>query len=280
MKAPFNPSPRGTPWRAFMMALPMLCLVALPLIALIFATTPEEFATGWADPRFDAAFWLSIKTSLLSLAIIVCMGTPLAWWLAHAKGRHAQIVGMLVDLPIILPPAVVGIGLLTAFGHGGLLGEPLTSLGLTVPFSTAAVVLSQVVVAAPFYIRSATASFQQLPDDLLVVARTLGHGPLSVFWRVAIPIAMPGVLSGATLSWARALGEFGATLLFAGSMPGVSQTMPIAIYNALESDVHVAIALSLVMAAAALVVLFALGLVFRTSAAPEGQFLRTRWDHR
>ncbi len=243
---------------SFLLAVPMLGLLALPVLALLLATTPADLLAGLRHPLFAPAFRLSARTTAIALAVILAAGTPLAWWLATARAGAARAVELLTRLPIVIPPAVVGIGLLAAFGRNGLLGPLLWSLGLQVPFSAAAVVLAQVAVAAPFYVQSAAAAFRRVDADLLIVARTLGQRPAGAFRRIALPLAMPGVLGGASLAWARALGEFGATLLFAGSLPGVTQTMPLAIYTALESDVRVARALSLALAALGVALLLAL----------------------
>lgn len=257
---------------SFLLAMPMLGLLALPVLALILATTPADLLAGLRHPLFAPAFRLSARTTAIALAVILAAGTPLAWWLATARAAPARAVELLTRMPIVIPPAVVGIGMLAAFGRNGLLGPLLWSLGLQVPFSAAAVVLAQVAVAAPFYVQSAAAAFRRVDADLLIVARTLGQRPAGAFRRVAVPLAMPGVLGGASLAWARALGEFGATLLFAGSLPGVTQTMPLAIYTALESDVRVARALSLALAALGLALLLTLralpALRARSAAAP------------
>ena len=167
----------------------------------------------------------------------------------------------MIELPIVLPPAVVGVGLLQAFGRSGIFSETFNTLDLQVPFTTLAVVLAQIVIAAPFYVQSATAAFRRVDADLLLVARTLGQSRYGALIHVAVPVALPGLLGGAALAWARALGEFGATLLFAGNLSGQTQTMPLAIYTALESDVRAALALALVLAAAATFMLFTLRLV-------------------
>lgn len=243
------------PWPLFLVALPMLGLLALPIVALLMASSPSDFVTGVQSPLFGPALWLSVRTTLISLAVVVVAGTPLAWWLAVTSRRKARVVEVLVDLPIVLPPAVVGIALLYGLGRNGILGGQLNALGIQIPFTTLAVILAQVVVSAPFYIQSSTAAFRRVDDDLLLVARTLGQSPSGAFFRVALPVALPGLLAGAALAWARAFGEFGATLLFAGSLPGTTQTMPLAIYSALESDVRVALALALVLAGVAVMLL-------------------------
>jgi molybdate transport system permease protein len=250
----------GRSWPALLLALPLLLFLLLPLIALLAASSFDDLRAGLAHPAFLPALWLSLRTTLLSLLLIVLGGLPLSWWLAHAPPRRARVVELLVAVPVVLPPAVVGIALLTAFGRNGLLGGQLFAAGIQLPFTETAVLLAQVTIAAPFFVLAATAAFRRVDGDLLIVARTLGQSPLGAFTRVAVPLAMPGLLGGAALAWARALGEFGATLLFAGNRPGETQTMPLAIYITLESDVRVALALALVLAAASVLLLAALRL--------------------
>lgn len=227
----------------------MLALLALPVVGLAAASSPSDLLAGLRDPSFGPALRLSMWTTVASLALVAAAGTPLAWWMAGASGRRASAVATLVDLPVLLPPAVLGIALLETFGRRGLLGPALDALNVGLPFSSAAVVLAQVAVSAPFYVQGAAAAFKRVDQDLLVVARTLGHGPAAAFFRVAVPLALPGLVGAAGLAWARALGEFGATLLFAGNLPGVTQTLPLAIYTALESSPRTATALALVLAA-------------------------------
>ncbi len=240
---------------ALLLAAPLLLLLVLPLVALVVSSTPADVAAGAGHPLFAPALWLSLRTSVLSLLIIVIAGTPLAWWLATTPSRRARLVAVAVDLPIVIPPAVVGVALLQAFGRRGLLGPALDSIGISVPFTPAAVVLAQTVVAAPFYVQAAANAFTRVDADLLIVARTLGASPRGAFFGVAVPMAMPGLVAGASLAWARALGEFGATLLFAGNLSGQTRTVPLAIFTALESDVRVALVFSLVLAAAGVVLL-------------------------
>lgn len=233
----------------------LLAFLALPLAALLLTSSPAELVSGLRHPVTLPALALSLVTTLTSLLLVVLGGTPLAYWLSRAQGRVARLAELLIQLPIVVPPAVAGIALLLAFGRKGLLGPWLEELGIIVSFSTAAVVLAQVFVAAPFYVQSAAAAFAALDEQLLIVARTLGASPARVFFRIALPLAIDGLISGAALAWARALGEFGATLMFAGNMAGQTQTLPLAIYTALESDLRAAQALSLVL------VLFAFGLL-------------------
>ena len=224
-------------------------LLLLPLAALVLSTSPSEIAAGFTHPMFTPALTLSLGTTLVSLIPVVFLGTPLAWWLATAESRLARTVDVLVDLPIVVPPAVVGVALLMTFGRRGLFGGVLDAMGVGIPFTEVAVVLAQVVVASPFYVQAAANAFRKVDPDTLIVARTLGASPRMAFLRVAVPIALPGLIVGASLAWARALGEFGATLLFAGNLAGRTRTMPLAIFTALESDVGLAVVFSLVLAA-------------------------------
>lgn len=254
---------------AWIVAVGLLVLIVLPIVALGLASTPGALLEGVRHPLFVAALFLSARTTLLTLLVVVVCGTPLAWWLAVGPARYTRIVELMVVLPIVIPPAVLGVALLEAFGRNGLLGPALHAFGLHVPFTTGAVVLAQVVVSAPFYVESAAIAFRRVDTDLVLVARTLGASPVEAFLKVAVPVAASGLLGGAALSYARSIGEFGATLLFAGNLPGTTQTMPLAIYMALESDVRAALALAVVLVAIAVVLLFVV------RVAPQGLSSRT-----
>lgn len=236
----------------------LLGILLVPMLGLLLSASPAELWAGLSHPAVAPALWLSARTSSIALALVVVLGTPLAYWLAKAKSTSAEIVSLAIDLPIVVPPAVVGIALLSTFGQRGLFGPALAGLGWRIPFSTGAVVLAQIVVSAPFYLQSAATAFRKVDVDSMLVARTLGASGPSAFARVAVPIALPGLVSGAALCWARSLGEFGATLVFAGNLSGVTQTMPLAIYATLESDVRAALGLSVLLAAVALALLFSL----------------------
>ncbi len=227
----------------------LVLLLVLPLAALAVSTTPADIAAGLAHPRFLPALSASLRTTAVSLGLIVGLGTPLAWWLATSDSGGARVTEILVELPIVVPPAVVGVALLQTFGRYGLLAAPLAALGWSIPFTPSAVVLAQVVVAAPFFVQAAASAFRKVDPDTLVVARTLGASATGAFLRVALPLSARGLVAGASLAWARALGEFGATLLFAGNLAGRTQTLPLAIYTALESDVRLAVVFSLVLTA-------------------------------
>jgi molybdate transport system permease protein len=216
----------------------MLALLAVPLLALVLSTPPSDLIGGLRHPLALSALRLSFLTTSISLGLTLLLGTPLAWWMARHHGPAERVVATLVQLPIVVPPAVSGLALLLAFGRRGLLGPLLDSA---------------------FYVQSAVAAFRRLDEDLLWTARSLGAGPARRFFRVALPLSRPGVVTGAALSWARALGEFGATLMFAGNLTGRTQTLPLAIYSALETDLRPAKALSILLVAVALAVLGVLG---------------------
>jgi molybdate transport system permease protein len=230
-------------------------LIALPVAGLLFTASPRQILSELADPLVGPAIRLTLLTTTASLALVVVCGTPLAWVLARRQTRLARALETVVGLPVVLPPAVAGVALLLAFGRRGLLGPSLEAVGVGIPFTRTAVVLAQSFVAAPFYVQAAIAAFRRLDPDLLLVARTLGASPPRVFFTVAAPIAWPGLAGGAALSWARALGEFGATLMFAGNLTGRTQTLPLAIYAALESDLRTAQGLSVVLVAVAFALL-------------------------
>ena len=241
----------------------LVLLFALPIAALVLATSPAELGAGLQHPHFGPALVLSLRTTVISLVLVVITGAPLAWGLATARSGLARAMSVVVELPVVLPPAVLGVGLLQAFGREGLLGPSLAALGGSLPFTEAAVVLAQVVVSGPFFVQAATNAFRKVEPEALAVARTLGATPREAFFRVAVPIAWPGLVVGASLAWARALGEFGATLLFAGNMPGRTQTMPLAIFVALESDLQLAVVFSLCLVAVGTVLLLAMRVVPR-----------------
>lgn len=241
----------------------LFVFLALPAVALLVTADPGALLAGLRHPVTAPALRLSVGTTALSLLLVLLGGTPLAWYLGRSHSRLARWIDTVVQLPIVIPPAVAGIALLLTFGRRGLLGSPLEALGLEISFSTAAVVMAQIFVSAPFYVQTAAAAFAGIDRQLLVVARTLGASPARVLFRVAVPLARPALLAGAAMAWARALGEFGATLMFAGNMPGKTQTLPLAIYTALESDLRAAQALALVL----VLVAFALLLVLRKRSA-------------
>jgi molybdate transport system permease protein len=241
------------------LATALVLFLALPVAALFLTSRPGAIVAGFRHPLAGPALLLSLGTTATCLAVVLVAGTPLAWWLARGRGRLVAGVDAFVQLPVVVPPAVAGLALLLAFGRRGLLGGVLAGSGVDIAFTTAAVVMAQVFVAAPFYLRGAITAFAAIDERLLVVARTLGASPARVFFRVGLPLARGGLVSGAAMCWARALGEFGATLMFAGNLPGRTQTLPLAIYTALESDMRAAQALALLLVVVAFGVLALLG---------------------
>ncbi len=238
-------------------------VLLLPLAALIAGCSPAELIAGLRHPLTAPALRLSAITSLISLAITIIGGTPLSWWLARTQRRGVAVLEVALRVPVVTPPAVAGVALLLAFGRRGVLGSLTGAVGADIAFTATAVVIAQVFVSAPFYIQAATAAFRDLDEDQLMASKSLGADSLRAFYTVVLPAAWPALAGGAALAWARAIGEFGATLLFAGNLSGRTQTMPLAIYTALESDLQAAQALSVVLVAAAFGALLALRAVER-----------------
>jgi molybdate transport system permease protein len=257
---------------AWLAALAFTLLVGLPLAALLVRTLPSGVVGAYvADPQVLQALRLSLLTTAITVVATLVFGTPLAYALARRRFRGKGAVETLLDLPMVLPPAVAGVALLMAFGRRGLLGPWLGALGVELAFTTAAVVLAQTFVAAPFYVRAARAGFASVDPTLEGVARTLGVSPLRTFWRVTVPLAAPALIGGAVMTWARSLGEFGATIMFAGNFAGRTQTMPLAIYQALESDLNVSLTLATVLVIASFAVLFLFRAALRRGVAePAG----------
>jgi molybdate transport system permease protein len=233
--------------------------ISLPMLALILWTVNESAWHAMATQAAREALLLSIRTTSISLVIIILVGTPAAYVLARAEFPGKRVVDTLIDVPAVLPPSAAGIALLLAFGRLGLVGEYLHAFGITVSFTTAAVVIAEVFVAAHFYVRQAVVGFAQVRRDVEEAAMVDGASRFSVFIRVTVPLAFPALVAGAVMAWARALGEFGGTIIFAGSFPGVTQTIPLAIFAARESNFDAAVALSVMV----LVFAFAVILVAR-----------------
>jgi molybdate transport system permease protein len=232
-----------------------LAFLLLPLVALFSRVSPGTLVDQARTGVFRDALVVSLKTSVIAHAFIVVVGTPAAYFLATRRFRGRSLVVGALELPLVLPPAVAGIGLLAAFGANGLLGGALDLFGWRIPFTQAAVVLAVAFVASPFYVRAAIAAFEAVDPTLLDASRTLGHGAASTFRRVALPLAAGGLAAGSSLAWARGLGEFGATLMFAGSLQGVTQTLPLAIYAELNVDYPVALAIGALLVIVSVVVL-------------------------
>ncbi|HLZ28698.1 MAG TPA: ABC transporter permease [Chloroflexota bacterium] len=226
----------------------LVAFLALPVLGmLVRATTAGGLWDALGRPVVLDALKLSLLSTSIVLVLTLILGSPLALILARRRFWGIGLVDSLVDLPIVLPPAVAGLALLLTFGRRGLLGGQLSALGIELPFTTAAVVLASFFVAAPFFVRAARAGFLAVPRELEEAARVEGATEWAVFRYVTAPVAAPALFGGAVLSWARALGEFGATVMFAGQFQGRTQTMPLAIYAALESDTDAALALSILL---------------------------------
>jgi molybdate transport system permease protein len=224
-----------------------LAFLVLPVLAIFVNTSPARLISSLGEAQSLDALRLSLETSAMALAAIVLVGTPAAYLLARRSFRGQAALLTLIELPLVLPPAVAGIGLLAALGPQGVLGGVLADAHLHVGLSTAAVVIALTFVAAPFYLRQAHAAFAAVERDYVEAALALGARESGVFRRVALPIARPGLMAGVALAWGRALGEFGATLMFAGSYQGVTQTAPLAIYDEFSSDFPAALALSAIL---------------------------------
>jgi molybdate transport system permease protein len=216
----------------------------LPVVALFTHQSLGDLVHQLSNPVVTDALVVSAKTSAIAQAAILLFGTPTAYLIARSRFPGRAFVITLVELPLVLPPAVAGVGLLVAFGRVGLLGGTFDALGVDLAFNQAAVVLAVAFVASPLYMRQAIASFETVDPDLVAASRTLGAGPERTFFRVVLPLARAGLAAGAALSLARGLGEFGATIMFAGSFQGVTQTLPLAIYAEFDRDFDVAVTIS------------------------------------
>ena len=240
-----------------------LLFLTLPIAAIFLEAGPGELLDSLGDEQSLDALRLSLITTSIALVLILLVGTPAAYLLATRsfRGRDAAIT--LVELPLVVPPAVAGIGLLAAFGPAGILGGTIEDAGIRLVFETAGVVVALTFVASPFYVRQAQAAFEAVDATWLAASRTLGASEARTFARVAIPAAAPGLAAGTALAWGRALGEFGATLVFAGSFQGITQTAPLAIVELFGSDFDAALALSAVLVAVSAALLASVKLVTR-----------------
>lgn len=246
-----------------------VAFLVLPLAALFVRVSPAELLGQLTSEAALQALVVSLRTSLVAHVVILAVGTPAAYLLAMRRFRGRDLALALIELPLVLPPAVAGIGLLAAFGRQGLLGGSLDILGVSLAFTEAAVILAVIFVASPFYVRQAVAAFEALDPDVLDAARTLGASPARVFWRVSIPMAAGGLSVGSALAWARGLGEFGATIMFAGSLPGVTQTLPLAIYAELDRDFATALALGAFLVVVSIALLLIVRLLPGWTSSPS-----------
>lgn len=240
-----------------LVSLPLVLMILGAVVALIATASPAEISNQLQRPEVQDAVVVSLKTTLISLTIVLSLGTALALLIANCRGLIAAGLELIATLPAVLPPSVAGIALLLAFGRQGVFGQMLDGLGMSVAFSPAAVVMAQTFVATPFYVREAAIAIQSVDPLVTDAARIDGASPAQLFGHVTLPIAAPFLITGAILAWTRALSEFGATILFAGSLQGVTQTLPVAIYFGFESDLEQTKAIALILLTAAVAALLA-----------------------
>ena len=248
-----------------------LAFLLVPIVAIFSQLDRSELRAGLTSDVALDAIRVTVETNLIAMALILLFGTPTAYLLASRGFRGRAVLVTLVELPLVLPPAVAGLGLLAAFGRTGLLGGTVEALGLEIAFTKLAVVLAIAFVASPFYVRTAIAAFEAVDPDLIAASRTLGAGPGRTFARVALPLASGGLGAGAALAFARGLGEFGATIMFAGSLQGVTQTLSLAVYQ--EFDVRFENALAI----GALLVLLSAAILFLAKLVPAWKRSVSTW---
>jgi molybdate transport system permease protein len=253
--------PRGSDTLASGLAVAALALLAgfvsLPLLSLVVWTVDKGAWRAMASPIAVDALLLSARTTAITMVILLVVGTPAAYVLARVDFRGNRVVNTLIDIPVVLPPSAAGIALLLAFGRLGLVGRYLDVFGVTVTFTTAAVVMAEIFVAAPFYVRQAATGFGAVDRTVEEAALVDGASRSTVFFRVTVPLAFPALVAGALTAWARALGEFGATIIFAGSFRGVTQTIPLAIFAEFHRNLDAAVALSVLVLGFAFAVILA-----------------------
>lgn len=243
--------------------------ISLPIISLVVWTVSEESWRAMFSPEARAALFLSIKTTSISMAVILTLGTPAAYVLSRASFPGKRLLDSLIDLPAVLPPSAAGIALLLTFGRLGLVGQHLDAFGVQVSFTTAAVVIAEIFVAAHFYVRQAAIGFSQVRRDVEEAAMVDGASRFATFAKVTVPLAFPALVAGAVMAWARALGEFGATIIVAGNFQGITRTVPLAIYSEFQTNIDAAVALSVMVLGFAFVVI--LTLRYLTQRATEYQ---------
>jgi molybdate transport system permease protein len=244
------------PWMLVLPAVVGLVFLVLPLAGLLIRAPWSTLAQRLAEPQVLDALRLSLVCATIATAVCLVLGVPLAWLLARVSFPGRRLVRALVTVPLVLPPVVGGVALLLVLGRRGLVGQWLeATFGITLPFTTAGVVVAEAFVAMPFLVISVEGALRGADQRFEEAAATLGASRWTVFRRVTLPMVMPGVVAGAVLCWARALGEFGATITFAGNFPGTTRTMPLAVYLALETEPEAAIVLSLVLLAVSVIIL-------------------------
>jgi molybdate transport system permease protein len=238
-------SQTGLAWK--LAALPLLTFICIPLAALLLRAEPGGVWANLQKPEVGQAISLSLATTGITVAITFLAGTPVAYYLSHRHYRYYRVIDTLIDLPTVLPPAVAGVALLMAFGRRGLVGAWLDPLGIGIPFTSAAVVMAQLFIAAPLYIKSASQGFAAIDCELRKAAALDGASRWETFRYVMVPMSWTAIVTGLVMTWARALGEFGATIIFAGNFPGRTQTMPLAIYIGFEMNLDTALTLAVIL---------------------------------
>jgi molybdate transport system permease protein len=246
-----------------------LAFLTLPIVGIFVHTSPAKILDQFSNPVVRDAFVVTVKTSVVAQALIIVFGTPTAYLLATRRFTGHSLAITLVELPLVLPPAVAGIGLLTALGRNGLLGSSLQAFGVSLPFTQAAVTVAVAYVASPLYIRQAIASFEATDPHLTAASRTLGAGPVRTFFRVVLPLARGGLIAGLALSFARGLGEFGATIMFAGSLQHVTQTLSLAIYYEFDNNFDATLAMSAVLVLISALLLLTLRIALSWQRSPS-----------
>jgi molybdate transport system permease protein len=257
----------------FVAALTALGFLLLPIVAIFAHTSPGNLVSQLSNPVVTDALLVSLKTIAIAQVLVVLFGTPTAYLLATRRFPGRSLLVTLVELPLVLPPAVAGLGLLAAFGRTGLLGSSLDALGISIPFTQTAVVLAVAFVASPLYVRQGIAAFEAVDPNMVAASRTLGAGSTRTFFRVVLPLARGGLAAGFALALARGLGEFGATIMFAGSLQGVTQTLPLAIYAEFDRNFDATLA----MGALLVVISAALLLALKLSALWQASRQRSRY---
>ncbi len=235
----------GCAW--WILSVPLLVYILLPVFALLLSTSPKDLLENLRQPEVYQSIYISLITSTTAAGITVIFGIPLAYLMARKEFRFKRLVDSALDLPIVLPPAVAGIALLMVYGRRGLIGSWLDSVGLQIAFTPVAVIMAMIFISSPFFIKSAAIGFGNIEPELEQAASLDGASPWYIFRTITIPLSRVALLGGLVLTWTRALGEFGATIIFAGNFPGITQTMPLAIYLGFELDMEVAITLSVIL---------------------------------
>ncbi len=250
----------------WVLSVPLLAYLILPILALLLSTTPAELINNLRQPNVYQAIFISLGTSSIAALITVFFGIPVAYLMARRDFRLKRLIDSMLDLPTVLPPAVAGVALLMIYGRRGMVGGWLDGFDIHIGFTPFAVIIAQIFIASPFFIKSAAIGFATVEPELEQAAALDGASSWYIFRTITLPLSKIALLSGLVMTWARALGEFGATIIFAGNFPGLTQTMPLAIYIGFELDMDVAITLSVIL----------IGLSFLTLILVKGFFLQEK----